>query len=202
MKYVFINKYGHPFARKLRLWHFNPYGYVPQDPKVVEKIDHAMGDDWKLFIEASAALVRSLVDELKPDVSVLPEGQKMVTWQHFSLELRTELYKQADKGLPTLYHLRDQTNNDSWFVAELARDYLSANKSYEPRRKHIKNPKTRMRRNATKIAENAAKQYPVPPREEDLYYIKAPTGGYNTDDPKKKCTPISNARPDVPSGSS
>ncbi|KAB5591928.1 hypothetical protein CTheo_4606 [Ceratobasidium theobromae] len=212
-KFAFIDRYGHPFAWKLGLRHFNPYGYVPQDPKVVPRIDRPTGSNWKLYVEIGAlgdydwyldvlALIRSLVNELKPDDSVLKPSETCVTWRHFSAALREELYKQSYKACPILYHFRNQTNKDCWVVAEIARNYLSGSKSYNPKRKHIKDTTKRMWRNATKIAENAAKQYTVPSREDDPYYIKAPNGGYDPDAPKRGRMPISNPHSNTPSDSS
>ncbi|KAG8684347.1 hypothetical protein FRC11_012226, partial [Ceratobasidium sp. 423] len=47
MWYVFTNKYRHPFAHKLGIPHFNPYGHVPQDPKGNDL-------DWQLYVEMGA----------------------------------------------------------------------------------------------------------------------------------------------------
>lgn len=54
-----------------------------------------------------------------------------------------------------------------------------------------------MRRHATKIVENKAKEYHIPAREEDPYYLKAPVGGYNNNDVQKRTA----ARPDLSSSS-
>lgn len=54
MKFAFIDKHGHPFARKLGIAHFNPYGHVPQDPKVVARIGRPTGSDWLLYVEIGA----------------------------------------------------------------------------------------------------------------------------------------------------
>ncbi|KDN35412.1 hypothetical protein RSAG8_11589, partial [Rhizoctonia solani AG-8 WAC10335] len=135
-----------------------------------------------------------------PDDSALEAGDTCVTWRHFSADLRQELFRQVCRALPLLFHFRDQTNKDNWFIAEIARNYLSGSKSYNPNRKHIKDTTKRMRRNATKLVENKAKEYHVPAREDDPYYIQALVGGYDGKTVQKR-TAASKARSKNPPSS-
>ncbi|EUC57229.1 hypothetical protein RSOL_213850, partial [Rhizoctonia solani AG-3 Rhs1AP] len=132
----------------------------------------AVGDyEWILDL---FRVVRSLVNELKPDKSVLGPGETTVTWKHYSADTRATLYEKCYQAFPVLYHFRDNTGKDCWVIAEVARNYLSGGKAYEPSR----NPAKRMRRNATKLVENRKKEYTIPTREDDPYYIKAPATGF------------------------
>ncbi|CAE6399930.1 unnamed protein product [Rhizoctonia solani] len=210
-KFAFIELYGHPFARKVGIPYFNPYGHVPRDPKVVPRIPRPSGD-FKLLIEVGAvgdvewwndvlAVMRSLTNELKPDASVLQPGQKSVTWVNFSGDLRTKLFQRAYDAFPIFYIFRDQTNKDCWPVREIARDFLSGSSAYDGKRKHIRDGTKRMRRNATKITENRAKQYTVPAREDDPWYNSAPAGGFNPSALDGKRVPLTKSRVDAPQNS-
>ncbi|KAG8749211.1 hypothetical protein FRC11_011525, partial [Ceratobasidium sp. 423] len=145
MQYTFVDKYGHPFACKLGIPHFNPYGYVLRDPKVVAWIERPKGDDWQLYIEMGAVgdydlylnallIICSLVLELKPDDSILKPGKTAVTWSDYSQDLHKKLCRKAIVALPWLWHYRDETGEYCWVVFEIARKYLSGSKSYDPKR--------------------------------------------------------------------
>ncbi|KAG8732258.1 hypothetical protein FRC11_014811 [Ceratobasidium sp. 423] len=190
MQYAFVDKYRHLFARKLGIPHFNPYGYVLRDPKVVARIERPKGDDWQLYIEMGAvgdydlylnalSIIRSLVLELKPDDSILKPGKTAVTWSDYSQDLCKKLCRKAIMALPWLWHYRDETGEYCWVVFEIARKYLSGSKSYDPKRKHIRDTTKHIRWNATRVAENAMKNYPVPAKEDDPYYITATAGNLN-----------------------
>ncbi|CCO37742.1 hypothetical protein BN14_11901 [Rhizoctonia solani AG-1 IB] len=204
-KFKFVDKYGHPMARKLAIPHFNPYGYVPLDPKVVARIPRPPGDDWHLYVEVGAAgdydwyldtrsFIRSLVQHLMPPNA----AEASITWKQFDSERRQTLYRLGYAGIPALYHFRDPTNKDCWFIAEIARDYLSGRKAYDPKR----SPGTLKRRNETKLVENMKKRYTTPAsKEEDPYYITAKATGkfdYTLD---KKRGPLSKDRKDTPDSS-
>ncbi|KAG8726696.1 hypothetical protein FRC11_014683, partial [Ceratobasidium sp. 423] len=183
MQYTFVDKYGHPFAHKLGIPHFNLYGYVPCDPKVVAQIEHPKGDDWQLYIEMGAvgdydlylnalSIIRSLVLELKPDNSILKLGKTAVTWSDYSQDLRKKLCRKAIVALPWLWHYRDETGEYCWVVFEIACKYLSGSKS---------------------VAENAMKNYPVPAKEDNPYYIMAMAGNLDVASHKGH-TPLSKLR--------
>ncbi|KAG8698345.1 hypothetical protein FRC11_014493, partial [Ceratobasidium sp. 423] len=204
MQYAFVDKYGHPFARKLGIPHFNPYGYVPRDPKVVAQIERPKGDDWQLYIEMGTigdydlylnalSIIRSLVLELKPDDSILKPGKTAVTWSDYSQDLHKKLCRKAIMALPWLWHYRDETGKYCWVVFEIARKYLSGSKSYDPKRKHIQDTTKCIRQNATRVAENAMKNYPVPAKEDDPYYIMAAAGNLDVASHKGR-TPLSKLR--------
>ncbi|CCO31404.1 hypothetical protein BN14_05445 [Rhizoctonia solani AG-1 IB] len=205
IEHSFLEKLGTIEPRKLRIPHFNPYGHVPRDPKAVARIDRPVSDDWMLYVEVGSvgdydwyldamSIIRSVINEFKPDDSVLKEGETCVTWRHFSASVY--------KAIPWMYHFRDQTNKDCWVVAEIARNYLSGSKSYDSKRKHIKVPNKLMRRNATKLAENAAKRFPVPAKEDDPYYItSAAAGKFNFESAKEQRQPLTADRTDRTSSS-
>jgi hypothetical protein len=70
------------------------------------------------------------------------------------------------------------------------------------RTEHIKVPNKLMRRNATKLAENAAKRFPVPAKEDDPYYItSAAAGKFNFESAKEQRRPLTADRTDRTSSS-
>ncbi|KAG8681552.1 hypothetical protein FRC11_000973, partial [Ceratobasidium sp. 423] len=220
MKYMFIDKYGHPFAYKLGIPHFNPYGHVLRDPKVVARIDRPPGDDWSLYhavgaygdydwyldvlvstvficlikADVSQALMRSLVNAYKPNAAALGLDDASITWQHYPAETREMIYEQGYIAIPVLFHFRDKTNKDCWLLQEMARNYLSGSKSYADKRKFDKEPTSLTRQNATKIAEKRAKKIPVPAPEDDPYYIKARAVGFGLKEANMSRSAVSKSR--------
>ncbi|CAE6440677.1 unnamed protein product [Rhizoctonia solani] len=179
-KYRFIKKHGHPFAAVAGVPYFNPYGKVPLDDKLTKIISKSPGKpfvscgqrlDHTEYLECRAVM-RAAVTTNVP-VNPIIEPGKFITWSHFGPTARQNVYDYVYNFKPYIFHFRDRTNENNWFIDMLATDYLAEIASYRKRCKgDDMDPVEYLRQHGPKNTRNKAvrKMYIEEPDVDNPYY--------------------------------
>ncbi|KAF8748714.1 hypothetical protein RHS01_10626 [Rhizoctonia solani] len=155
----FIVKHGHPFGHKYNMY-FNPYGYVPKDPKAVARI-HPPGEcgvDWQLLYAMGCCGDYDLYNSTRGKIWAVAKAfacriverrqLETITWGDFGSSDCKEFYDGCYKAFQA--------------------------KGYDPKRTKPREQDNNLCRNASKLAHKDV----IPPKDEDPYYINVPEGGY------------------------
>ncbi|KAB5589442.1 hypothetical protein CTheo_7121 [Ceratobasidium theobromae] len=97
-----------------------------------------------------------------------------ITWGDFGASDRKDVYKGCYKACPWLFHFCGEVNDDCWVAWLIVQQYLLQAKGYEPKRIRPREQDDDLHRNASKIAPKDE----IAPKENDLYYLNIPEGGY------------------------
>ncbi|QRW26735.1 hypothetical protein RhiXN_01330 [Rhizoctonia solani] len=156
----FIVKHGHPFGHKYNMY-FNPYGYVPKDPKAVARIHQPPGEcgvDWQLLYAMGCRGDYDLYNSTRGKIWAVAKAfacriverrqLETITWGDFGSSNCKEFYDGCYKAFQA--------------------------KGYDPKRTKPREQDDNLRRNASKLAHKDV----IPPKDEDPYYINVPEGGY------------------------
>ncbi|KAF8747942.1 hypothetical protein RHS01_11155 [Rhizoctonia solani] len=182
----FIVKHGHPFGHKYNMY-FNPYGYVPKDPKVVARIHQPPGEcgvDWQLLYAMGCCGDYDLYNSMQGKIQAVAKAfacriverrqLETITWGDFGSSNCKEFYNGCYKACPWLFHFRGKANDDCWVARLVIQQYLVQAKGYDPKRTKPREQDNNLCRNASKLAHKDV----IPPKDEDPYYINVPEGGY------------------------
>ncbi|GAB1528548.1 hypothetical protein RhiTH_011742 [Rhizoctonia solani] len=182
----FIVKHGHPFGHKYNMY-FNPYGYVPKDPKAVVRIHQPPGEcgvDWQLLYAMGCRGDYDLYNSTRGKIQAVAKAfacriverrqLETITWGDFGSSNCKEFYDGCYKACPWLFHFRGKANDDCWVARLVIQQYLVQAKGYDPKQTKPREQDDNLCRNASKLAHKDV----IPPKDEDPYYINVPEGGY------------------------
>ncbi|GAB1525773.1 hypothetical protein RhiTH_008939 [Rhizoctonia solani] len=182
----FIVKHGHPFGHKYNMY-FNPYGYVPKDPKAVARIHQPPGEcgvDWQLLYAMGCRGDYDLYNSTRGKIRAVAKAfacriverrqLETITWGDFGSSNCKEFYDGCYKACPWLFHFRGEANDDCWVAQLVIQQYLVQAKGYNPKQTKPREQDNNLCRNASKLAHKDV----IPPKDEDPYYINVPEGGY------------------------
>ncbi|CAE7152114.1 unnamed protein product [Rhizoctonia solani] len=130
-KYRFVKEHNHPFVAVAGIPYFNPYGKVPLDGKLTAIIPKTEGPlfissgqrlDFEEYLEGRA-VVRAAVSRNIPDNATLKSGQ-FLTWTHYGLSVRLQIYNYVYSIKPYYYHFRDVSGENNWLIDSEVKEYL------------------------------------------------------------------------------
>ncbi|QRW16637.1 LON domain serine protease [Rhizoctonia solani] len=183
----FIVKHGHPFRHKYNMY-FNPYRYVPKDPKAVARIHQPPGEcgvDWQLLYAMGCRGDHDLYNSTRGKIRAVAKAfacrivehrqLETITWGDFGSSNCKEFYDGCYKACPWLFHFRGEANDDCWVAQLVIQQYLVQAKGYDPKQTKPREQDNNLCRNASKLAHKDV----IPPKDKDPYYINVPEGGYS-----------------------